>query len=84
MDRFIRLTTHLLCSLLLPAGAACAADINREWVDFTPPAEIKWVKNPNRSNESAILFGDPSKAEPCVVRINWHSGKATSTPAEEK
>lgn len=52
-----------------------AADINREWVDFTPPSEIQWRKNPNGNNESAILFGDPSKPGPYVMRIKWYPGK---------
>ncbi|HTE14251.1 MAG TPA: cupin domain-containing protein [Burkholderiales bacterium] len=60
---------------LFAAAPACAADINREWVDFTPPSEIKWVKNPSGNNESAILFGDPSKPGPYVVRIKWYPGK---------
>ena len=54
---------------------ASAADINREWVDFTPPGDIRWVKNPNGSNEQAILFGDPSKPGPYVIRYKWYPGK---------
>jgi hypothetical protein len=69
---------RLLCFTLITLTAplfATAADINREWVDFTPPSEIKWVKNPNGSNESAILFGDPSKPGPYVVRLKWLPNK---------
>ena len=61
-------------TFILLAAPAYAADINREWVDFTPPAEIKWVKNPNGSNESAVLFGDPSKPGPYVIRLKWNPG----------
>ena len=57
------------------AAPVRAADINREWVDFTPPAEINWRKNPNGSNESALLFGDPAKPGPYVMRIKWYPGK---------
>ena len=64
-----------LLALVFTAPAAYAADINREWVDFTPPAEIKWVKNPNGNNESAILFGTPSQPGPYVVRLKWLPGK---------
>ena len=62
-------------TFILLAAPGYAADINREWVDFTPPAEIKWVKNPNGSNESAVLFGDPSKPGPYVIRLKWNPGK---------
>ena len=61
--------------VLMASIASHAADINREWVDFTPPAEIRWVKNPNGNNESALLFGDPSKPGPYVARIKWYPGK---------
>lgn len=60
---------------LLVSAQATAADINREWVDFTPPADIRWVKNPNGSNEQAILFGDPNKPGPYVARYKWYPGK---------
>jgi hypothetical protein len=58
--RYAQSLCFAFITLTAPLFAA-AADINREWVDFTPPSEIKWVKNPNGSNESAVLFGDPSK-----------------------
>ena len=51
-----------------------AADLDRTAADFTAPAEIKWVKNAAGTNESAVLFGDPSKAGPYVVRIKWLPG----------
>ena len=70
-----RFTQMLGIALLTLLTQTHAADINREWVDFTPPSEIRWVKNPNGSNEQAILFGDPSKPGPYVARIKWYPGK---------
>ena len=68
--------TRILAGALFAFSALSvgAADINREWVDFTPPADIRWVKNPNGSNESAVLFGDPSKPGPYVMRLKWNPG----------
>ena len=68
--------TRILVGALFAFSAlsVSAADINREWVDFTPPADIRWVKNPNGSNESAVLFGDPSKPGPYVMRLKWNPG----------
>jgi len=43
-------------------------------VDFISPSEIKWVKNAAGTNEQAVLFGDPSKPGPYVVRIRWFPG----------
>jgi hypothetical protein len=51
-----------------------AADIDRTAVDFKTPSDIKWVRNAAGTNESAVLFGDPSKPGPYVVRIKWLPG----------
>jgi hypothetical protein len=56
---------------VMPAGLA---DIDRSAVDFTTPADIKWVRNAAGTNESAVLFGDPSQPGPYVMRIRWLPG----------
>jgi hypothetical protein len=43
-------------------------------VDFKTPSDIKWVRNAAGTNESAVLFGDPSKPGPYVVRLRWLPG----------
>jgi hypothetical protein len=63
----------ILLLMLLPAGPA-AADIDRTIADFRTPSEIRWVRNPNGTNEQAILFGDPSKPGPYVIRLKWLPG----------
>ena len=59
---------------LLAAPQVGGADIDRAAVDFKTPAEIKWVRNAAGTNEQAVLFGDPSKPGPYVVRIKWLPG----------
>jgi hypothetical protein len=51
-----------------------AADLDRTVADFVPPSEIKWVRNPAGTNESAILFGHPAKPGPYVMRLKWLPG----------
>ena len=70
------MATRMLVAAFLAVFAAPlhAGELNRDWVDFTPPSEIKWVKNPNGRTESAILFGHPAKPGPYVVRIKWLPG----------
>jgi hypothetical protein len=63
-----------LLSLFLVSLAAKAADIDRTIADFKTPADIKWVRNAAGTNEQAILFGDPSKPGPYVVRVKWLPG----------
>ena len=60
--------------LVFAAPFAAAADLDRTAVDFIPPSEIKWVRNAAGTNESAVLFGDPSKPGPYVVRLRWLKG----------
>jgi quercetin dioxygenase-like cupin family protein len=58
----------------LAAAPSHAGDIDRTAVDFTTPADIKWVRNPAGTAEQAVLFGDPSKPGPYVARIKWLPG----------
>ena len=64
----------ILAVLLAVAGAATAAELDRSAVEFVPPGEIKWVRNKAGTNEQAVLFGDPTKPGPYVVRIKWLPG----------
>jgi quercetin dioxygenase-like cupin family protein len=67
-----RTLLSLASSLALSAFApAQAQSIDPAAVQFTVPADIKWVRNPAGTNESAVLFGDPSKPGPYVMRLRW-------------
>ena len=59
-----RLVSFVLLTLLVAAPATHAADLDRTAVDFTPAGEIKCVRNAAGTNESAVLFGAPSKPGP--------------------
>ena len=69
-----RLIALVLLTAVVVAPAASAADLDRTAVDFTTPADIKWVRNAAGTNEQAVLFGDPSKPGPYVARIKWLPG----------
>ena len=73
MHRRIRvfISAVLVALICMPASYA---DIDREAVDFQTPADIKWVRNAAGTNEQAILFGDPAKPGPYVVRLKWLPG----------
>lgn len=65
--------------LCLAAGAVALVTIARADVDpkavlVVPPGEIKWVRNSAGTSEQAVLFGDPSKPGPYVIRIRWLPG----------
>jgi hypothetical protein len=75
---------NLLFALLALPLPVLAADIDRSIADFRTPAEIRWVRNPAGTNEQAILYGDPSKPGPYVVRLKWLAGQhePASFPSE--
>jgi quercetin dioxygenase-like cupin family protein len=59
---------------LLAAPLLSSGDIDRSAVDFTAPEDIVWVRNEAGTNEQAILFGDPTKPGPYVIRLRWLPG----------
>jgi len=67
----MRTTLALLAVLSFPV---LAGDIDRSIADFRTPEQIRYVRNPAGTNEQAILFGDPSKPGPYVVRLRWLKG----------
>jgi quercetin dioxygenase-like cupin family protein len=74
MSRLTRLLALVALVTVAAAASSFAADVDRTAVDFTVPSEIKWVRNAAGTNESAVLFGDPSKPGPYVVRLKWLPG----------
>ena len=73
----IMMRTVLLAVVLMIAvggSPGFPADIDRSVADFKTPADIKWVRNTAGTNESAVLFGDPSKTGPYVTRVKWLPG----------
>ena len=60
--------------LIALSYSAAAVELNPLSVEFKTPQEIKWVRNAAGTNEQAILFGDPAKPGPYVVRIKWLPG----------
>jgi quercetin dioxygenase-like cupin family protein len=50
------------------------ADIDPAAVEVFPANEIKWVRNAAGTSEQAVLFGDPAKPGPYVIRIKWLPG----------
>lgn len=60
--------------IMMAAPTLHAAEINPAAVQFTTPDKIKWVKNAAGTNEQAILFGDPTKEGPYVIRLRWLAG----------
>ena len=61
MNVVTRMIFLAMVGMILVVTASDAADVDRSAVDFKTPGDIKWVRNAAGTNESAVLFGDPSK-----------------------
>lgn len=51
-----------------------AAELDSRSVEFKTAQDIKWVRNKEGTSERAVLFGDPDKSGPYVMRIRWLPG----------
>ena len=69
MGRLLIIALAMACS-----QASVAGDIDRSIADFIPPKDIKWERAPGAMAERAVLFGDPSKPGPYVMRLKWLPG----------
>ncbi len=69
-------TARILFAALLGLSAAAPlhAEIDPAAVQFIKAQDIKWVRNAAGTNETAVLFGDPAKPGPYVVRLKWLPG----------
>jgi hypothetical protein len=67
-------TGLLMATLAFASCHSQAAEVDPRAVEIKTPQEIKWVRNAAGTNEQAVLFGDPSKPGPYVIRIKWLPG----------
>jgi len=75
MTRVTRAIVLAACSVLLVATLGSAQQhIDSKAVEFTAPENIKFVRNAAGTQEVAVLFGDPEKPGPYVVRLRWLPG----------
>ncbi len=58
----------------LAAGAAHATGLDPKAISYTLPENIQWRDNAAHTNQSAILYGDPEKAEPYAMLLKWKAG----------
>ncbi len=75
MTRLTRaLGLSLLGMVLLPATIGSQGKVDPKAVEFQKPDEIKFVRNAAGTQETAVLFGDPAKPGPYVIRLRWLPG----------
>ena len=74
MTRATRAIAFAVCRVILGPTVGSAQQIVGKGVELTTPENIKWVKNAAGTQETAVLFGDPDKPGPYVIRLRWLPG----------
>jgi hypothetical protein len=54
--------------------AANAVDLDPKVISYTLPENIQWKDNAAKTNQSAILYGDPEKPGPYAMLLKWKAG----------
>jgi hypothetical protein len=74
MTRATRAVAFTVGTVMLGPTLGSAQQIVAPGVEVTTPDKIKWVKNAAGTQETAVLFGDPAKPGPYVMRLRWLPG----------
>jgi hypothetical protein len=64
----------LSLAIVLSGGAAMADGLDPAIIGMTLPDSIKWVDNAARTNQTALIFGDPAKPGPYYLLLKWKAG----------
>jgi hypothetical protein len=67
-------TIALFSLLAIAMSTSRASELDRKAISYTLPDKIQWVDNASHTNQSAILYGDPTKAEPYAMLLKWKAG----------
>ncbi len=64
----------LAAAIALSSLSAEAQQLDPKIIGFSPPDQIKWVENIRSGNRTAVLQGDPAKAGPYAMLLQWLPG----------
>ncbi len=74
-SRLARVLFLLVLTASLVTATSRAADIDPAAMAYKLPAAIEWRDNPNNPGvKQAVLYGDPTKPGPYIVRVKWLPG----------
>src|SRR4051794_3367167 len=75
MDRKSKQSVVIVAlAMLAAAGTGRTAELDPAIVRYTPPDKIEWKDNAAGTNASAMIYGDPAKAEPYAYFVKWKAG----------
>jgi quercetin dioxygenase-like cupin family protein len=64
----------ILAALAVLSAPVRAAELDPAIATYILPQDIKWVANAAGTNQSAVLYGDPTKPGLYIVRLKWLAG----------
>ena len=73
----------LIC-VLATSLTAFAAEPDPKVLGYTLPENIAWKDNAARTNQTAIVYGDPTKPGPYAVLIKWKAGNMSRPHYHER
>jgi hypothetical protein len=68
------ITIALFTLMATGMSTSRATELDPKAISYTLPDNIQWVDNASHTNQSAILYGDPAKAEPYAMLLKWKAG----------
>jgi hypothetical protein len=74
MNHFFRRLYLGAFTTMIFVGGVVAAEPDPKILGYTLPADIKWVDNATRTNQTAQIYGDPAKPGPYAMLIKWRPG----------
>jgi hypothetical protein len=74
MNHFFRRLYLGAFTTMILVGGGVAAEPDPKILGYTLPADIKWVDNATRTNQTAQIYGDPAKPGPYAMLIKWRPG----------
>lgn len=74
ISRYARLICLALIALAVLSAPARAAELDPAIATYILAKDIKWVTNAAGTNQTAVLYGDPTKPGLYIVRLKWLAG----------
>jgi hypothetical protein len=74
IPRYACLICLALIALAVPSVPARAAALDPTIATYILAKDIKWVSNAAGTNQTAVLYGDPTKPGLYIVRLKWLAG----------
>ena len=74
IPRYVHLICLALIALAVLSAPARAAELDPAIATYVLAKDIKWVTNTAGTNQTAVMYGDPTMPGLYIVRLKWLAG----------